>query len=54
MKMGADALVLVIAHGDKLSWSKINQMVGRGCRSFGVSKGIYYTTGLHSGSLLEE
>lgn len=44
LKLGADACVLVLATDKGFKWSEVNQMLGRGCRSFGISRGVYFTS----------
>mgnify|MGYP003336363124 CR=1 FL=1 len=46
MKLLKDAFVMILSIKINLPWSVVNQMVGRGCRSFGVADGCYYTTQL--------
>lgn len=43
LKLGKDASVLVLADDKGYPWSLVNQMFGRGSRSFGVSRGFYFT-----------
>ena len=43
MKLAKDAFVMILSIEKNLPWSVVNQMVGRGCRSFGVADGCYYT-----------
>lgn len=43
LKLAKDALVLVLAYENGFPWSQVNQMFGRGSRSFGISRGYYFT-----------
>lgn len=43
LKLAKDAIVLVLAYEKGFPWSKVNQMFGRGSRSFGISRGYYFT-----------
>ena len=43
LKLAKDAIVLVLAYDEGFPWSQVNQMFGRGSRSFGISRGYYFT-----------
>jgi hypothetical protein len=42
-----DAHVFIHAVQEKLSWTEVNQMLGRGCRTFGTPEGTYWSSSLH-------
>ena len=54
LKLGKDAYTYVIATSSNYSWSDVQQMIGRGCRSFGYSEGCYMTTLIKEGSDLKQ
>ena len=43
LKLAADANVVVLDTTQDLLWSEAKQMIGRGCRTLGTSKGIILT-----------
>lgn len=54
LKLAKDALVLVLAYEDGFPWSQVNQMFGRGSRSFGISRGYYFTWKFPTPAILKE
>ena len=44
MKLAADAYVVIVSSGKEITMSEVQQMLGRGCRSFGIAQGCFYTT----------
>ena len=45
LKLGTEALVLILANDSSISYVEAIQMVGRGCRSQGQGKGILFLKG---------
>jgi len=45
LKLGTEALVMILANDGSLSYVEAIQMVGRGCRSQGQGKGVLYLVG---------
>jgi len=54
LKLAKDAYVIIASQGDGFPHSIVNQMLGCGCRSFGVANGAYLTCRLHRSVHLEE
>ena len=54
LKLAKDASVLVLAYDQGFPWSMLNQMFGRGSRSFGVSRGFYFTSKFPDNANLKE
>lgn len=54
LKLAKDAIVLVLAYEQGFPWSQVNQMFGRGSRSFGISRGFYFTWKFPTPAIMKE
>lgn len=54
LKLANDAIVLVLAYEKGFPLSQVNQMFGRGSRSFGISRGFYFTWKFPTHAILKE
>lgn len=55
LKLASDATVMILTSEKGFKWSQVNQMFGRGSRSFGIPRGFYFTSQFpHGADMVEQ